>query len=130
MVQTKAISSHPNPNRDILPLVLLVHSKAKVIAANVSTLDAVAFLMLLIRITNVHNKIFDMQTNKELIIETLKEQGWKKFYLGSPFENGLEEDYSDVAEKILFMLQQFGTEIKPPLQQAAVMRGQSPELVF
>jgi hypothetical protein len=66
------------------------------------------------------DKIFDMQTNKELIIETLKEQGWKKFYLGSPFEDGLEEDYSDVAEKILFMLQQFGTEIKPPLQQEAV----------
>jgi hypothetical protein len=58
-----------------------------------------------------------MQTNKELIIETLKEQGWKKFYLGSPFEDGLEEDYSDVADKILFMLTQFGSGLKPQLQQ-------------
>lgn len=68
-----------------------------------------------------------MQTNKELIIEILKEQGWKKFYLGSPFEDGTEEEYSDIADKILFQLRQFGDILPPQLPQADVS-GRSQQL--
>lgn len=59
-----------------------------------------------------------MQTMKELIIETLK---WrcKKLSDSGYIVNAIsEDDFDDVAEKILFMLQQ--AEIKLPLQQIDV----------
>ena len=46
-----------------------------------------------------------MNLNREAIINRLKKNGFKKFYLGSPFQDGPEEDYETVADEILSLLQ-------------------------